>query len=182
MKKLSLILLCGLLSSSIQFKPMNRTVFGVRISYSATGSMYTLAVFIHDGQFLTKKKILSNKDFAFFASGEWPSIYNPNRENLFDQNDVLGGVYQDSITLDKLPYCFALDSLWKVRFRTYPFQGKNENGWSQDAYFPSLRQKKYLYDRYGIEQIDTKFFLDTSFWKLLRDVRDPLWISTYRSI
>lgn len=182
MRKLSWIFITALICSSIQFKPVNRTVFGVRIAYSSTGSIYTLAVFIHDGRFLTNKKILSNRDFSFFASGEWPSMYNPTRENLFDVNNVYGGVYQDSITQEKIPYCFALDSLWKVRFRMYPFQGRNEYGWSQDAYFPSLRQKKYLFDRYGVEQIDTKFFLDTSFWKLLRDVRDPLWISTYKNI
>lgn len=182
MKLIVWIFICAFLGSSIQFKPANRTVFGVRISYSSTGSVYTLAVFIHDGRVLTKKKILSDKEFAFFASGEWPSIYNPMRQNLFDENAVYGGVYEDSITLQKIPYCFALDSLWKVRFRMYPFQGKNEYGWSQDAYFPSLKQKKYLYDRYGVEQIDTKFFLDTSFWKLLRDVRDPQWISTYKNI
>lgn len=169
-------------TSSIQLRGESRTVFGVRISYQSTGAMITLAVFFDNGQILSNKKILSLKEFAHFASGDWPSIYNRNRINLFDLNNVVGGVYEDSITQDKIPYCFSLDSLWKIRYRMYPFQGKNELGWSQDAYNPSLNQKKYLYERYGVEQIDTKFFLDTSFWKLLRDVRDPQWIATYKSI
>lgn len=168
--------------SSVQMRPESRTVFGARISYQSTGTMVTIAVFFDNGQVLSHKKILSLKEFAHFASGDWPSIYNRNRINLFELNNVSGGVYEDSITHQKTPYCFALDSLWKIRYHMYPFQGRNEMGWSQDAYNPSLPQKKYLYDRYGVEQIDTKFFLDTSFWKLLRDVRDPQWISTYKAV
>jgi len=168
--------------SSIQQQNLIRTVFGVKISYQANGSLVTLVAYLHNGRTLTHEKILSVRDFAFYASGEWPSIYNPNRTNFFEENNVPGGVYTDSITRTKTPYCFALDSLWKIRFRMYPFQGKVDKGWSQEAYFPSTNQKKYLYERYGVDQLDLKYFVDTSFWKLLRDVHDPAWIATYKNI
>jgi hypothetical protein len=159
-----------------------RAVFGVRIAYQSTGEMISLVSFITDGKYLYNKKILSRREFSFFASGEWPSIYNQKRVNLFDKNNVLGGIYKDSISLKKMDYCFSIDSLWKIRYRLYPFQGKSEYGWSQESYAPSTRQKKYIFDRYNVDQIDGKFFMDTSFWKLLRDVRDPQWISTYKAI
>lgn len=182
MKRTIVFALIFIVCSSIQQQNLIRTVFGVKVSYQSTGSMVTIVAYLHNGRSLAHQKILSLRDFAFYASGEWPSIYNPNRINFFEENNVPGGVYTDSITQEKIPYCFALDSLWKIRFRMYPFQGKNDKGWSQDAYFPSLKQKKYLFDRYGVDQIDIKYILDTSFWKLLRDVRDPTWISTYKSI
>jgi len=171
-----------LVCSSIQRQNLIRTVFGVKVSYQSNGSMITLVAYLHNGRTLSHQKILSLRDFSFFASGEWPSVYNPDRADFFEENNVPGGVYTDSITQEKIPYCFALDSLWKIRFRMYPFQGKNEKGWSQEASVPSLSQKKYLYERYGVDQIDFKYILDTSFWKLLRDVRDPNWIATYRNI
>lgn len=180
--KLITITCAALLSSSLLFQSNPRTVFGAKISYQSNGSMVNLVAYIHNGRYLTNKKILSKRDFCFFASGEWPSIYNPERINYFEENNVLGGIYVDSITNEKIPYCFALDSLWKVRFRQYPFRGLNEFGWSQSAYRPSLPQEKYLYERYGIEQIDTHFFLDTSFWKLLRDVMNPIWVGEYKRV
>lgn len=168
--------------SSVKLTGEKRTLFGVRVAYQSTGDMITLVVFKKEGELFLNKKILTSREFSFFASGEWPSIYNPSRLNFFEENNVLGGVILDSISQQKLPYCFALDSLWKLRYKLYPFQGKSEYGWSQEAYSPSLRQKKHLYERYNVDQIDGKFFLDTSFWKLLRDVRDETWISTYKTV
>ena len=36
------------------------------------------------------------KEFCHVASGDWPSIYNPQRENLFEQEEVVGGIFKDS--------------------------------------------------------------------------------------
>ncbi len=182
MKRIFLFAFLFYLFSSVHPKNEIRAVFGVQIAYQSTGQLINLVVYIHNGRTLSHQKVLTLREFAFFASGEWPSIYNPNRINYFEKENVPGGIFEDSITHQKIPYCFALDSLWKLRFRSYPFKGGFGEGWSQDAYFPSLTQKKYLFERYGVEQIDTKYFLDTSFWMLLRDVRDPGWISTYRNI
>ena len=144
--------------------------------------MYTIIVYFDNGVTRSNVKYLSLKEFAHFASGNWPSIYNRNRINLFEINNVEGGIFYDSTTLITTPYCTALDSLWKIRYRTYPFAGKSDLGWSKDDICPSLTQKKYLFERYGNPHIDSKYFLDTSFWKLLRDVRDTNWISHYKSL
>lgn len=170
------------LVSSIKTTGEKRTVFGVRVAYQSNGDMITLVVFKKEDETLLNKKILTSREFSFYASGEWPSLYNPNRMNFFLKNNVDGGVFLDSITRKNTPYCFSLDSLWKLRYKTYPFRGNNETGWSQEIYSPSSRQKRYLFERYNMDQIDGKFFIDTSFWKLLRDVRDANWISTYKAL
>ena len=79
-------------------------------------------------------------------------------------------------------YCPPLDSLWKIRFATYPFKHKTDIGWSNKYHKPAPRQEKYLFERYGVDHIDSKFFLDTNFWRLLRDVNDPNWIKNYKSL
>lgn len=185
MKRFSLkigILLLAFLCSSIQFRHELRAVFGVRVAYQSTGKMITLVAFFTDGVRQSHRKILSFDEFVHFASGDWPSVYNRNRMNLFELNQVQGGIYKDSITFKETAYCFALDSLWKLRFDQYPFLGNNEQGWSRDDFLPSPNQQQFLYDEYGMAHIDTKFFSDTSFWKLLHDVTDPEWIQAYRSI
>lgn len=176
------IILAAFLSLSVQFRSELRTVFGVRVAYQSTGQMITLVAFFSDGNMQSHRKILSLKEFIHYASGDWPSIYNRNRMDLFELNGVTGGVFKDSITFEKIPYCFAIDSLWKLRFSHYPFQGNTEAGWSQDRFLPSPQQQKFLYRHYGMDHIDTKFFTDTSFWKLLRDVTDREWIEMYKNI
>lgn len=176
------IVLSAFLFLSVQFKAELRTVFGVRVAYQSTGQMLTIVAFFSDGTMQSHRKTLSFKEFAHYASGDWPSIYNRNRIDLFELNGVLGGIFQDSITHEKLPYCFAMDSLWKLRFSYHPFNKGNDKGWSQDQFLPSPQQQKYLYNQYGMNHIDTQFFIDTSFWKLLRDVTNPEWVETYKNI
>ena len=49
-------------------------------------------------------------------------------------------------------------------------------------YRPSEKQELFLYNNYNIRSIDENFFLDTSFWKILSDVQDPVWIANYKSL
>ncbi|HLU87476.1 MAG TPA: hypothetical protein VKZ44_06945 [Taishania sp.] len=180
--RLIFIVLTACLFLSVQFRSEIRTVFGVRVAYQSTGQMITLVAFFSDGVMQSHRKILSFKEFVHYASGDWPSIYNRNRIDLFKLNDVPGGVFQDSITRQKIPFCSPIDSLWKLRFDRYPFHGSSEFGWSRGQFLPSSEQQKYLYKEYGMDHIDTKFFIDTNFWKLLRDVSNPEWIEYYRNL
>lgn len=177
-----ILLLTGFLFLSVQFRSELRTVFGVRVAYQATGQMVTLVAFFSDGKMQSHRKILSVKEFIHYASGDWPNIYNRNRIDLFQLNDVAGGIYVDSVTQEKIPYCFALDNLWKLRYSHNPFKGQSEEGWSQDKALPSAQQQIFLHKNYGMEHINTKFFIDTNFWKLLRDVEDPEWIEMYKNL
>lgn len=179
----TLLLCCtAFLFLSVQFRSELRTVFGIRVAYQATGQMVTLVAFFSDGKMQSHRKILSVKEFIHYASGDWPNIYNRNRIDLFQLNDVAGGIYIDSVTQEKVPYCFALDNLWKLRYSHSPFKGQSEEGWSQDKFLPSPQQQKFLHTNYGMEHINTKFFIDTNFWKLLRDVEDPEWIEMYKNL
>lgn len=180
--RISLLLLVASISLSVQFKAELRTMFGVRVAYQATGEMVTLVAFFSDGTMQSNRKFLSREQFIQYASGNWPSIYNRNRVDLFKLNEVEGGVFHDSISGKKIPYCFALDELWKLRYKNDPFKGSNAQGWSQEMFTPSKGQQLYLQKNYGMENINVKFIIDTNFWKLLRDVQDSAWIENYMNI
>ena len=121
-------------------------------------------------------------EFIQIASGKWPSIYNPLRINYFEQRQLNCGMYRDSFEIKEQPICVPIDSLWKLRFSTYPYRSSGEMGWSSKLYRPSEKQELYLYENYNIRSIDENFFLDTNFWKLLSDVQDPVWIANYKSM
>ncbi len=159
-----------------------KPVFGVQIRHLQTTKMHSFVAFIDNGLELTYKKILTDDDFVKYASGHWPNIYNPKRINLFEENGVGCGMFQDSLMLKAVPYCFPVDSLWKIRYSEYPFQGGSEKGWSNDFTKPSLRQAQYLEENYLVKDVNRDYFLDTNLWKILRDVRDPEWIENYKSI
>jgi len=160
-----------------------RVVFGARISMTQNSEMTTFIAMRYgtDGT-LREQKVINRDDFIRILSGFWPSPFNPKRINYFEKENIFGGVFVDSVLLEKVPYCPALDNLWKVRYSDYPFQGGSEEGWSLGMYKPSEKQEEYLYDRYGVGDLDMDFFIDTNFWTLLRDVSDSTWIMNYKSI
>ncbi len=184
MTRFALLLIWGV-TTSVTPSPFGegwKSVFGVRISIGASSQITTFACYLHNGRVLTNKRIVDKNTFIKFASGYWPSIYNPDRKNLFKENGIECDVFKDSVTHKDMPSCIPLDSLWKIRFATYPFRGRPEAGWSNKLYKPSPGQLVYINHRYGVDHIDGDFFLDTSFWLLLNDVMDPNWINSYKAI
>ncbi|MFT5778026.1 MAG: hypothetical protein ACI837_000974 [Crocinitomicaceae bacterium] len=182
MKWRILLLAVWLISVSVHKQSTVKPVFGVKVSIGANSQMTTFACYLNNGRVLTHKRIVDANTFVKIVSGFWPSIYNPQKENLFLQNGIDCSVIVDSTTFEKVPSCIPLDSLWKIRFSTYPFRGATDMGWSTKYHKPGPNQEIYLHERYGINHIDGDFFLDTSFWMLLNDVMDPLWIKNYKSI
>ena len=178
-----LILLCiWLVTSSIVKSEMARPVFGVNVSIGANSQITSFVCFLYNGRVLTQKKIMDKETFVKIVSGIWPSIYNPKRIDFFKEHDIDCAMVTDSITEKKVVGCLPMDSLWKIRFATYPFQNGSEMGWSNKYYKPSPNQEKYLCERYAISHIDGDYFLDTNFWKLMKDVIDVSWIENYKSI
>lgn len=173
------LILCWLICASIVPNPTLRPVFGVQIRHQTGTTMYALVAFLHDGRTLTHQKFLTADDFVRIASGYWPSIYNPSRENLFEKHRVTCGMFNDSIHLKPIPYCFPVDSLWKIRFSEFPFNTSNDIGWSGKPDKPAAKQALYLRDNYNVEDVDRNYFLDTNFWKIMRDVQDSSWITNY---
>ncbi|MDH4474568.1 MAG: hypothetical protein QE487_18335 [Fluviicola sp.] len=160
-----------------------RIVFGVRISMTHSSQMTSfIAIRYNSEGALREKRIFSREDFIKVLSGFWPSPFNPKRINYFEQENVLGGVYVNDTFLEKIPYCPAFDSLWKIRYSDFPFRGGSEVGWSNGLYKPVLSQEKYLIDRYHIKHLDQDYFIDTNFWVLLRDISDSTWRANYRAL
>ncbi len=169
--------------SSVMMEPISRPVFGVRVSIGDNSRINTFVCYLDNGRVLTTKRIVEKETFIKIVSGYWPSPYNPNRVNYFEEHGIDCGVSIDSSTMIQSPFCIPLDSLWKIRFSTYPFRGQiTERGWSKKLHMPSYNQIQYLGDRYGISHIDGDFFLDTNFWRLMEDVMNPTWIDNYKSL
>lgn len=177
-----ILVIWGICVSIIPAASQPRPVFGVRVSIGANSMLTTYVCYIHTGRTLTHKRICDRETFIKIVSGHWPSIYNPKRVNFFEENGLGCNVVEDSITLKDVPSCVPFDSLWKIRFSVYPFRNKNGIGWSNKYHKPSSQQEIYLGNRYGINHIDGDFFLDSSFWMLLKDVTDPIWIANYKSL
>ena len=170
------------LCSSILWAPRSKPVFGVNIAIGANSQITTYVCYLYNGYSLNRKRIMDKKTFIKFVSGEWPSIYNPDRINFFEENGIPLTLKTEETTLKTYNDCSALDSLWKIRFATYPFQYGNEMGWSNKLFKPSPNQEIYLKERYNINHIDGEYFLDTNFWLLLSDVVNPDWVDNYKSI
>ncbi len=176
------VILCWFLSSSILWAPRSKPIFGVNVAISANSKISTYVCYLYNGYSMNRKRIMDKKTFIKIVSGEWPSVYNPERIDFFKEHHVELVTLVDSKTLKEYKDCFALDSLWKIRFSTYPFIYSNELGWSNKLFKPSPNQERYLKERYNINHIDGEYFLDSNFWLLLSDVTDPIWISNYKSI
>jgi hypothetical protein len=171
-----------LLSFSSQQKTVVRHVFAVRIGLTADSKMVQFAGFVLNDNRISSFQDLSKDDLIRYASGFWPSKFNPKREDLFLKNKIVGGIFTDSITSKKIPYCPSLDSLWKICYSDYPFKGGRERGWSQELYKPSRKQFIFLDSLYGMKDMSQHFFKDTMFWHLLRDVNDPDWKYKYQTV
>lgn len=168
---------------SINFAPKGKPVFGVCISNNATGSFYTFVAYLEtDYGSKIAQRTLPQKELIKFVSGFWPSIYNPQKKDLFGEHNLHCGVHFDSAVWEEYPICAPMDSLWKIRFRGYPYRNDTQAGWSNNDFRPSSNQEQYLYREFGIRNIDRDFFTDTSFWKLLQCVSDESWIDRYKAL
>lgn len=175
-------ILVWMLGSSVQFTGPARPVFGVKISIGPNSQITSFVCYLDNGRVLTQKRIVDRDTFVKFVSGYWPSIYNPDRVNLFKEHGIDCNVFKDEASKQVSVTCIPLDSLWKIRFATYPFQHNSEPGWSNKYHKPSPGQEIYLYERYGVGHIDGDYFLDTSFWLLMQDIMDSTWIANYKAI
>lgn len=163
------------------FEPSPHAVFALQVNMQPNSQLYALSVYIDNGRTLTYKKNLTRDEFVKYASGKWPSIYNPERVNLLEENHLKCGLTKDEITKKDIVYCSPLDSIWKIRFSDYPFNTGKEKGWSQELYKPSSKQIIFLHEQYKISDLDG-FFIGDYFWEILRDVQDPTWIQKYKNL
>lgn len=162
---------------------VSKPIFGVHVNFQHSNVFYSFFAYIQYGDNQTHYKLLDRNTFIQYASGNWPSVYNPNKENLFEKYDVACGMYMDKSVMTKpYPYCFPVDSLWKLKYGEYPFMDKTGHGWAGKKTDVSDRQQKYLKENYNVANINVDPFLDTNMWKILHDVRDSMWIENYKML
>lgn len=177
-----LLIIIWFLATSVLIQPRGVGVFGVCVSFQASGNVCTYIAYLRNGGAVSMRRTLLEDEFVKYASGYWPSPYNPTKENLFKTNNIPCLVIFDSTRWKDYPLCSPMDSLWKLRFRAHPFTKNGEKGWSNAEFRPSPNQEKYLFKEYGIRSLDRDYFVDTNLWKILRDVQDENWITLYRNI
>lgn len=149
---------------------------------SAHSSVLTYAfVSTRDGK-IVGSQIVRKEMFMFTALGHWPGYVNPNRENLFEKNDI-DSCFLIKNEFDKVVdfYCPIFEELWKVRFAAHPTE-YDKFGWSHGKYKPSIKQQEYLYANYGIKNVLSEYIYGENLFKLLRDIRKPEWIVNYKSL
>lgn len=177
-----ILVIIWLVSGSFNFQAEGETMFGVCVSYQASGEMTRYIMYKQNGSTISLRRTVVDADLIKYASGYWPSAYNPKRENLFEKNGIQCKVIFDSTLYKDYPLCSPMDSLWKIRFREHPFNQRAGNGWSNDSYRPSPAQEQYLFTEFQIRNIDRDFFAGENFWKIMRFVMDETWIEKYKNI
>lgn len=170
-----------LCTSTAPQQQQSRSFFALSLNTSPMSNEMTFAIvtILPDGR--KNYRHINPQQFLHIASGTWKDIVNPTRENLFQKHGVFGGLFVDSLSGEKVYACPAFDSLWKIRYNHNPYFFKSL-GWANEKFKPSSTQQLYLYEHYGVGNVNTDFFEDTSFWKILRDVTNDEWITNYKSL
>jgi hypothetical protein len=171
----------GLTSDLKENQLETKGVFAIKIG-NQNESFYTLMAYCKTGDRITNKRILSMQEFIQFATGNWPSVYNPERINYLQMYDLNCGFVIDTFSRKQEFGCIPLDSLWKLQYSSFPYLGSMEPGWAANEFGPSDLQAKYLCDRYNFKGLSSGLITDTNLFKLLGDVMDQVWIENYKSL
>lgn len=162
------------ISSSLQ--PVSKSYFGILLSTSSVSAEMIYAVFTENASGISHK-FISRHDFVQIALGRWKLRPNIKQENLFDKHGIIWGIDEDTDEI-VIP---ILDSLWKVRYRQFPYI-RGSRGWANDEYMPSAAQQIYLADSFNVRNINTEFFKEQDFWKLLQSAQSEDWKWEYKSL
>lgn len=180
---ISTLFLVGLLSlekeDKLIYSGPNRVSFGVKIGLLPTGGLTQYSLFYFKNNRLMGNQPVKLNQIIKIGTGEWPIPRSNVFEKIFEDNGITNVTLPNGKIID---YSSAFDSLWKIRFEAHPFVHELGNGWSQGEMKPSLKQQTYIMERYGVRGYDQDYFVDSSFFKLLRDVLDPVWINNYKSL
>lgn len=153
-----------------------KSYFGVLLSVNTTGHDMIYAIITEDASGKSHK-FISRQEFVNIAQGKWRLKPNIKQENLFEKHGIVWG-YDEDRDLLHVP---ILDSLWKVRYRQFPYI-RGANGWANDVYMPSPAQQVYLADSFGVKNVNTDFFSGEDFWKLLQSAQSEDWKLEYKSM
>jgi len=181
-KQLLVISFLGLIGFSASEKsvhvqePTIKKYFGVLLSVSASSNEMTYAVVTEEANGSKYYRHITRQDFTYIAQGKWRMAPNVMQENLFDKYQINWG-YDDRNHL----YCPILDSLWKVRYPQKPC-GRGNNGWANGQFMPNEAQQVYLWETFGIHNLNTSYIEGDKFWLLLQLMNSEQWINMYKNL
>jgi hypothetical protein len=158
-----------------------KSVFGISVSIQSTPDLIHFIAYQTDGSQTFNKRFLTRKEFLYYASGMRYSVYNPERINYFARYGIKSYAFKDSVYMTDVLIGGPVDSLWKLKFSSYPYRGNYEKGWSSEHYQPSQSQNAFLLDTYSMDLSVGGCVVDTNVWRLLRDIQDPKWVESYRA-
>lgn len=157
--------------------------FAIGLMPSVNNSLISFAILKKSGNTYLGAQQLSQQQFMFFALGYWPSRANPEKVNLFAKNGIKGVdlTYDD---FDKVNgYTLGpISQLWRLKYQSHPMRRDMPAGWSQSPYNPNENQAKYLFEKYGVLNVNTHFFVGEKLFQLLKDIQDPIWVAAYQAI
>ena len=167
---------------SIAFNQKNNQ-FAIGLMPSANNSLISYAIITKSNGTYLGTQQLSEQQFMFYALGYWPTRANSQKENLFLKN----GIKDIELTYDDFGkvngYTVGpIFHLWRIKYQNHPGRRDMPPGWSQGAYCPNQNQAIYLYERYGVLNVNTHYFVGEKLFQLLKDVQDPNWVSAYQAI
>jgi len=155
---------------------------GVKIGILPTGGITQFALIHYRQEQLANIQPVNMVQLLKFGTGEWPIPGTNQRYNYFKENNLSHIITPEGDFKERPDFTAAFDSLWKIRFDYHPFDPKKGKGWSNGRIKPSLSQQEFIFHTYGVRGYDQDYFVDTSFFKLLRDVLDTAWINNYKSL
>lgn len=153
-----------------------KSYFGVLLSVNTTGHDMIYAIITEDASGFSHR-FITRQEFVNIAQGKWRLRPNIKQENLFDKYGIVWGIDEDRDLL----HVPILDSLWKVRYRQFPYI-RGAQGWANDVYMPSALQQLHLSEYFNVNNINTDFFAGDDFWKLLQSAQSEEWKEEYKAM
>ncbi|SFT77297.1 hypothetical protein SAMN05216474_2320 [Lishizhenia tianjinensis] len=164
------------------YKTVEKEVrFGVKVGAFPTGKIQNYAIFRDRVNGVAISYFPDENAFLNYLAGTWP-LPGEGRRNYLAENEVEHFKIYNYAKDDSMWYCPALDSLWKLRFAIHPLDKNKANGWSNGILKPSARQYEFLGKNYNLRSFEGSYFIDSNFFKILRDVTNPIWVAHYKSL
>ncbi len=141
---------------------------------------------------------ISEQEFMRIASGMQKSEANPKGENLFAVNGLVDcGWFNDTVVKGILyesgMRCNTVKDIWRLRWKEWPYyvqppRNANANtltpygpgpGWANKPLQPSEGQLEILRG-YGVDDPMVNAFYGANAFRLLKDMQDAGWVTSYR--
>lgn len=157
--------------------------FAVGLFIGPHSSIITYAIITESGGKIIGTQILREQSFMYYIMGYWPTKANPERLNLFIENEV-DSCFLVKNSSNKISGYFVKPfyDLWRIKYKIHPINYDVSGGWSQEYYKPSPIQAKYIYKYYGCPNVKTNYIYGDSLYKLLRDIQKSDWQIMYQTL